>query len=121
MAALSVIINTLNEEANLPDCLESVRWCEDIVVVDMHSEDNTVAIAESFGCRVFQHDRTGYVEPARNFAVCKAQHEWVLVLDADERASSAMSEWSQALPAANCPDSKADAFLIPRRNYYGQT
>src|SRR5688500_8186807 len=95
-APISVIINTLNEEANIAACVESVRWAEDVVVVDMHSEDRTAALAESLGCRVFLHERTGYVEPARNFAIAQARHDWVLVLDADERASKALAAWITA-------------------------
>lgn len=83
---ISVVVNTLNEEANLRDCLESVRgFADEIVVCDMHSDDGTVAIAREHGARVVFHERTGYVEPARHFAISEASHEWVLVLDADER------------------------------------
>ena len=96
MAKISVLINTLNEEAHLPACLESVRWADELVLVDMHSTDRTVAIAESAGCRVFQHDRMGYVEPARNFAIAQANHPWVLVLDADERVSPGLAAWMKA-------------------------
>src|SRR5688500_11736752 len=93
MPKVSVIINTLNEETNLPDCLESVRWADEVVLVDMHSDDRTMAIAGEFGCRMFSHERTGYVEPARNFAITQAQHDWLLVLDADERVSPGLAQW----------------------------
>lgn len=114
MADVSVVVNTFNEEARLLACLESVRWAKDIVVVDMHSEDRTVQIATDFGCRVFQFERMGYVEPARNFALSQARNPWALVLDADEAASPGLSSWiAQNLDAAN-----AVAFRIPRRNFY---
>src|SRR5687767_6118218 len=106
MPKVSVIINTLNEEANLPGCLDSVRWADEVVLVDMHSEDRTLTIAEEFGCRVFLHERTGYVEPARNFAIAQAQHDWLLVLDADERVSPGLSQWIQE----NLDATKATAF-----------
>jgi len=117
MPKVSVIINTLNEEANLPGCLESVRWADEVVLVDMHSEDGTVAIAEEFGCRVFTHERTGYVEPARNFAIAQAGCDWLLVLDADERVSPELAKWA----TENLDSTTATAFRIPRRNYYGET
>jgi glycosyltransferase involved in cell wall biosynthesis len=113
-ADVSVVVNTFNEEARLPACLESVRWADDIVVVDMHSDDRTAQIAADFGCRVFQHERTSYVEPARNFALAQARHSWALVLDADESASPGLSTWiNEKLPSTN-----AAAFRIPRRNFY---
>jgi len=115
MTSLSVIVNTRNEEAHLPGCLESVRWAGDIVVVDMQSEDRTAEIAAQFGCRVFSFDRAGYVEPARNFALSKAKHSWTLVLDADERVSPGLVSWIDA----NLASTAAAAVRIPRRNFYG--
>ena len=115
MADVSVVVNTFNEEARLPACLNSVRWAKDIVVVDMHSEDRTAKIASEFGCRVFQFERMGYVEPARNFALSQAKNSWVLVLDADEQASAGLSSWMQK----QLDTTNAAAFRIPRRNFYG--
>lgn len=115
MIPIAVVINTLNEEANLPGCLESVRWAAEIIVVDMHSNDATAKIAADFGCRVFQHERKGYVEPARNFALAQATSPWVLVLDADERVSPALKTWMET----TLFDTAAAAFRLPRRNYYG--
>jgi (heptosyl)LPS beta-1,4-glucosyltransferase len=83
---ISVVINTLNEEANIRACIQSVDGlADDIVVCDMHSDDRTAAIASELGARVIEHDRTGFVEPARRWAIQHATREWVLVLDADER------------------------------------
>jgi glycosyltransferase involved in cell wall biosynthesis len=84
--ALSVAIITMNEEANLPACLESVRFAGDIVVVDSGSTDRTVPIAEQFGCRVYVEDWKGD-GPQKNSAIEKCLNDWVLVLDADERLS----------------------------------
>lgn len=90
---ISVVINTLNEEINLPDCIRSVAGIADeIVVCDMYSDDRTVEIATSLGARVITHQKTGYVEPARKFAITAAMHEWVLVLDADERCTQPIKE-----------------------------
>lgn len=114
MIAITVVINTLNEEANLPGCLASIRWATEIIVVDMHSSDNTAKIATEAGCRVFQHERVGYVEPARNFALAQASSPWVLVLDADERVSPALRTWMET----TLNDAAAAAFWLPRRNYF---
>jgi glycosyltransferase involved in cell wall biosynthesis len=115
MTQVSVVVNTLNEEANLPGCLESLRWADDIVVADMHSDDRTAEIARAFGCRVFECERMGYVEPARNFALAQAKHPWALVVDADERVSPGLAKWI----ATALENSTAAAFRIPRRNFYG--
>jgi glycosyltransferase involved in cell wall biosynthesis len=114
-SSIAVVINTLNEEANLPGCLESIRWAAEIIIVDMHSSDATARIAASFGCRIFRHERKGYVEPARNFALAQATQPWILVLDADERVSPALKSWMEETLAVTT----ATAFRIPRRNYFG--
>jgi glycosyltransferase involved in cell wall biosynthesis len=116
MTQVSVVVNTLNEEANLPGCLESLRWAAEVVVADMQSEDRTAEIARQFGCRVFECERAGYVEPARNFALAQAKHSWVLVVDADERVSPGLAAWM----TTGLDHTPAAAFRIPRRNFYRQ-
>ena len=90
-ALLSVAIITKNEEERLPACLASVSFADDIVVVDSGSTDTTVQIAKEFGCRVFVEEWKGF-GPQKNSAVDKCRHEWVLLLDADERATEAARE-----------------------------
>lgn len=113
-AAISVTINTLNEEKRLPYALRSVHsWADEIVVVDMHSDDRTREIAGAFGAKVYLHERAGYVEPARAFAVERATHEWVLMLDADEVVPPSLSKRLRAIAR----NDEADVVLIPWRNY----
>ncbi len=82
---VSVLILTLNEEANLPRCLESVAWSDDVVVFDSHSSDRTVEIAGAAGARVIQRVFDNYASQ-RNAALTevKYQNPWVLLVDADE-------------------------------------
>lgn len=84
--SVSVVILTLNEELNLAGCLESVRWCDDVVVLDSFSRDSTVEIAAKYGARVVQRPFDDYARQ-RNFALQDIgyRHAWVLMLDADER------------------------------------
>ena len=90
---ITVVINTLNEEANISDCIKSVKdLAQEIIVCDMESEDDTQQIAKSLGAKVVMHERTGFVEPARKFAVEQATNEWVLVLDADERMTLRLAQ-----------------------------
>lgn len=83
---LSILIVTLDEELNLPGCLESVGWSDDIVVFDSFSTDRTVEIAEAAGARVVQRRFDNYAAQ-RNAALTEVQykHPWVLMVDADER------------------------------------
>ncbi len=84
MNNLSAAIITWNEEKNLPECLKSISFADDIVVVDSGSTDRTVEIAREFGCRVFVEEWKGF-GPQKSSAVDKCKHEWVLLIDADER------------------------------------
>lgn len=90
---ISVLILTLNEEVNLPGCLEAVAWSDDVVVFDSGSTDRTVEIARARGARVFQRVFDNYAGQ-RNAALTQVQyqHPWVLLVDADERWPREMYE-----------------------------
>lgn len=111
---ISVVINTLNEEKNLPFALRSVvPWADEIVVVDMHSQDNTVQIARQYGARVCLHDGPGFNYAPREFAVAQANCEWVFVLDADEVVPQPLSEDLRRIVRGK----EADVAMIPHRNF----
>ena len=111
---ISVAINTLNEETRLPLALRSVTpWADEVVVVDMHSDDRTAEIARSFGAHVHLHERAHFAEPARAFALAQCTGDWVLSLDADELIPAPLSVRLRAIAARD----EADAVRIPRLNY----
>ncbi len=83
---LSAVLITLNAARQLPECLASLAFCDEIVLVDAGSSDDTLAIAAEFGARVIHQDWLGF-GPQKQFAVNQASHDWVLCLDADERVS----------------------------------
>lgn len=83
---LSVVIITKNEVGRLPACLDSIAFADEIIIVDSGSEDGTVALAKSRGCKVIHQDWLGF-GPQKQFAVSEAGNDWVLCLDADERVS----------------------------------
>jgi Glycosyl transferase family 2 len=85
--SLSVAIIAKNEAHNLPDCLASVQWADDIVVVDSGSTDDTVAIAARMGARVIQTSDWPGFGPQKNRALQAAKGDWVLAIDADERVT----------------------------------
>ncbi|NJN25880.1 MAG: glycosyltransferase family 2 protein [Cyclobacteriaceae bacterium] len=93
MSKISVVINTLNAERVLAKCLESVQQAYEIIICDMHSDDTTVEIAKQFGCKIFYHERTGIVEPARNWAMDQTTGDWILILDADEVVTAQLWEF----------------------------
>lgn len=110
---LSVAIITKNEEKRLPDCLKSVSFADDIVVLDSGSIDQTVKIANDFGCRVFVEEWKGY-GPQKNSAVAKCKYEWVLVIDADERIPEETKR--EITKIINHPHN-VDAYSFPRKNF----
>lgn len=113
MTKISVVINTINEEKNLSRALNSVRnFADEIVVVDMHSTDKTVEIAKEAGAKVYSHKRTGYVEPARNYAVGKATGKWILILDADERLPKKLKSKLKSIVIKPT----AQYYRLPRKN-----
>ena len=114
---LSVAIITLNAAAQLAACLESVRWADDIVVVDSGSSDGTQALAERYGARVIQQDWLGF-GPQKQFAVEAARHDWVLCLDADERVTPALQAAIEiGLNSASTADG-IHAYRFPRCNRF---
>ena len=83
---ISAAIITLNEERNIARAMESLRCCEEIVVVDSGSTDRTCDIAANLGARVVEHSWAGYASQ-KNFAASVCEHDWVLSIDADEALS----------------------------------
>ena len=110
---LSVAIITLNAAAQLEACLKSVRFAEEIVVIDSGSNDGTQALAERHGARVIQQDWLGF-GPQKQFAVEQASHDWVLCLDADERVTPQL----QASIENALKNPSTAAFRFPRKNRF---
>jgi len=85
MSTISVVIITKNEEAELPQCLDSVKlFADEIIIIDDASTDNTVKIAEQYGAKVFINESKGNFDRQRNIGIEKVQCEWILQMDADE-------------------------------------
>ncbi|MGH0030439.1 MAG: glycosyltransferase family 2 protein [Myxococcota bacterium] len=112
---VSACIITRDEEDRLPDCLASLGWCDEIVVVDSGSGDRTCEIAKSAGARVIERDWPGHVAQ-KEFAVRAAQNDWVFCIDADERVSPALATEIEALRASGFGD--AAGFSVPRLSSY---
>ena len=101
--SISVVILTLNEEVNLAGCLESVRWCDDVVVLDSFSSDATVEIAARYGARVVKRAFDDYASQRNHALSLEYRHSWLLMLDADERVPVELQREMQAAVSAATP------------------
>lgn len=110
MPELSAFVTTFNNADTLAACLKSVEWADEIVVLDSFSTDDTMKIAEAFGCKTFQHEFMGY-GPQKQMALEHTTHNWVLLLDADEELSPELQQEIREVLRAE-PD--VAGFELPR-------
>lgn len=115
MIPISAVVITYNEEKNIRAALDSVRWADEIVVVDSHSTDRTVDICREYGAKILQRKWPGYTEQKR-FATAQAAHEWVFSLDADERVSPALAEEIRQWRTRRTPTESG--YRIPRKVFF---
>ena len=118
VSGVSACIITYNEADRIEACLRSVSFCDELLVVDSHSSDDTRARAAALGARVIERDWPGY-RSQKQFAVEAARHDWVLCLDADERVSAPLRAELEALRAGGFAG--AAGWSIPRiTDYFGR-
>ncbi|WP_340112520.1 glycosyltransferase family 2 protein [Maribellus mangrovi] len=115
--SVSIFIQTLNEENNLPRCLDSVSWSDDIVVLDSFSSDNTEKIAKEYGCRFFQRKYDGRANN-QNWAVqnIEFKYKWVWYVDADEVTPPELAKEIQEI--CSNPETEEIAFFARRKNFF---
>lgn len=116
MPNISTVINTLNSAETLEISLKSVKGLGPIIIVDMHSDDSTLEIARKYTDKIYMHDRMGYVEPARNFAISKAESDWVLVLDSDEEIGPELRDILIKISQDQLSESCFTHYYFPRKN-----
>lgn len=87
----SAVILTKNEEKNIESCIKTLKWCDEIIVIDDNSTDKTVSIVEKLGAKVFIHPLENNFSQSRNFGLSQVKGEWVLFVDADERVSESLT------------------------------
>ena len=121
---ISAVVLTKNEEKNIADCLDCLSFCDEIIVVDDGSEDRTTEIAEKMGAKVFTRFLDNDFSKQRNFGLEKANNEWTIFIDADERITTSLKS---AIENAIYSD-QYDGFLIKRQDVvfgkrleYGET
>jgi glycosyltransferase involved in cell wall biosynthesis len=112
MNNISAIIITKNEEENITDCLKSINWVDEIILVDAESLDRTIELAKPFTQKIFVNKWDGYVKQ-KEFAISKVSNEWVLSIDADERVSPALKD-----EIINSNENSVDGYYLKRENYF---
>jgi len=115
LTGLSVITLTLNEERNIVECLESVKWADERIVIDSGSIDRTVDLAKPLASKVVSANWQGY-GPMRNLALEHTSGEWILWLDADERVPRELAEEIQTVIKTNNP--RYAGYSVARRAYF---
>lgn len=126
---ISVVILTKNEEQNIGKCLESVKWCDEIIIIDDNSLDKTVEIAKKYKTTIYKHALNNNFSAQRNFGISKAKHNWILFVDSDEVVSDALAyEISNAIQLKDQNLNDFNGFYIRRTDLmwgkqfnYGET
>lgn len=112
-ACISVCIVCRNEADKLGPCLETVEWADEILVMDLSSEDDSATVAQRYGARVVRREPFPIVEPLRNAIAAAATYDWILALDPDERVTPGLALALKDLAQRD----DLDAIVIPRMNY----
>ncbi|MCL5438711.1 MAG: glycosyltransferase family 2 protein [Patescibacteria group bacterium] len=115
MDKISVIILTKNEEKNIIDCIESIKWVDEIIIIDDYSSDRTCDLVKSFKDQkilIYEKRLENDFSAQRNFGLSKASGEWVLFIDADERVTPALT--GEIMAIINDPLNKNAGFYIKR-------
>ncbi|MFC1512707.1 glycosyltransferase family 2 protein [bacterium] len=111
---ISAVVITRNEEKNIKDCLDTIQWVDEIIVVDAESADKTVEIVQNYTDELFLKEWTGF-SAAKNFGIQKAQGTWILSVDADERVTPELRD--EILAVKDKQDTK-DGYYIPRLLFF---
>ena len=114
--SLTVVIITKNEQDKIARCLESVKWADEIIIVDDLSEDRTVEICQKYGAKVISHKSYGNFDQQRNIGIDNASSDWILQMDADEVVSEKLKEEIQKI--VSNPTNKFVAYKIRRQNFF---
>ena len=115
MKKITAIIPTFNEEANIERALRSVQWADEVIVADSYSTDRTLQIAKSFGAKILQRKFDTHARQ-KNWAIEQAQHEWIFILDADEKVKPELEQEIKSVLAGQ--NLAFAAFWVRRDNYF---
>lgn len=112
MENISVIVITKDEESQIEECLQSISWADELIIVDSESTDKTVDISKKYTDKIFIRKWEGYA-PQKSYALSLAKNKWVLSLDADERITDNLKNEIMQIDF-----NVFDGYIIPRENYF---
>lgn len=126
---ISTIILTKNEEQNIEKCIQSVRWCDEIIIIDDGSQDATIEIAKKYKATIYLRPLNNNFSSTRNFGISKAKNEWILFVDSDEVVTDALAyEISNVIGLKDQNIKNFNGFYIKRSDFmwgkqleYGET
>jgi glycosyltransferase involved in cell wall biosynthesis len=111
---ISCVIHTHNSSAYIESVIKGVSWCDEVVIIDMESTDNTLALVKQLGALVFTHKNLGYADPARAFGLSKCKHDWILAIDSDEIVPPMLARKLREIADNNL----ADLVYLSFRNFF---
>ena len=114
---VTAIIPTFNEENNINEVIQNLNFADEIIVIDSFSTDNTVKIAQQNKVKIIQHPFKDF-SSQKNFAIAQAKHDWIFILDADERITGRLKK--EIIQKINSKQHLYKGFWIPRKNYFKQ-
>lgn len=112
---ISAVVLTKNEKENIKECLLSLRWSDEVIVIDDYSTDGTKEIARKLGAKVFQRQLDNDFAAQRNFGLKKAKGDWILFIDADERVSPQLAQEIKK----KIKKTDRNGFYLKRKDYFG--
>lgn len=115
MERISALVITYNEENNISDCLDTLMWCDEIIIIDSKSSDRTTNIASKFTKKIFSVENLSFSEK-KNLGVEKASYNWILCVDADERVTQNLKTEIREL--LNSTDKSLNAYYIKRKSFF---
>ena len=113
---ISAVILTHNEEDNIEHALNSIEFCDEIIIIDDNSTDKTIDIANKYKAKVYQRAMNNDFSSQRNFAITKAKGDWILFIDADEQAGDELKK--EILNLLHDSNNKISAYYIKRRDFW---
>jgi glycosyltransferase involved in cell wall biosynthesis len=111
---ISCVIHTHNSSSFIESVIKSVLWCDEVVVIDMESTDNTVDLVKHLGAVVYSHKNIGYADPARSFGLSKCSHDWILAIDSDEIVPPKLSQQLREISK----NERTDLVYLSFRNFF---
>jgi glycosyltransferase involved in cell wall biosynthesis len=115
MSKITAVIIVKNGENLIADCIDSVSFCDEILVIDNQSEDRTIEVAKRMNAKVYEYETKDFAE-LRNFGLTKAKSDWILYIDVDERVSEDLGR--NIKDTILRKDSQFSAYRLQRKNYY---